>query len=71
MPDTPLDLFHHVTRRLNAEDWAGVADLCDPASLTEFHRNFLWLYTSDRRGALTPESYLQHSPDMPLAWLEP
>jgi hypothetical protein len=60
-----IALFEETTKRFNAEDWEGVADLCDPASLAYFRRHFLHIYTPEPDDTLTPEFYMQESPDMP------
>jgi hypothetical protein len=67
MSADPIALFEETTRRFNAEDWDGVADLCDAASLSAFRRDLLERYTSAPRvtAPFTPEDYLKHYPDMP------
>src|SRR5262245_11595059 len=65
MSADPIALFEETVQRFHAEDWDGVAELCDDASLSEFRRNFLQRFKPDRYTPLTAEFYLSHSPDMP------
>jgi hypothetical protein len=65
MSTDPIALFEETSRRFVTEDWEGVADLCDPASLSVFRRNLLGFYAPRNYGQLTAEEYLKHSPDMP------
>jgi hypothetical protein len=61
----PVQLFQTVVDRMNAEDWEGVAGLCDPVSLVSFRRGMLQQYTRSEPMATTVEQFMKMSPDMP------
>jgi hypothetical protein len=61
----PVQLFQTVLARMNAEDWAGTAALCDPASLTSFRRTMLDQFAPTERHVVTADDYLKMEPDMP------
>ena len=62
----PLALFDAALNALNAEDWRGAAQLCDPVSLRAFKRQLLERFTPDRPPReLTIEDLLRHTPDKP------
>ncbi len=65
-PAEPLALFDAALNALNAEDWRGAAQLCDPVSLRAFKRQLLERFTPDRPPReLTIEDLLRHTPDKP------
>ncbi len=70
MPDEhtdPIALFDAAVAALNREDWTAVAALCDEASLAAFRRQMLAQLDPAllEQYAITAETILRHSPDMP------
>src|SRR5437588_11833990 len=65
-PGDPLVLFDATLNALNAEDWRGAAQLCDPVSLRAFKRQLLERFAPDKPlRDLTIEDLLRHTPDKP------
>jgi len=65
-PGDPLVLFDATLNALNAEDWRGAAQLCDPVSLRAFKRHLLEQFAPEKPAReLTIEDFLRHTPDKP------
>ena len=62
----PEALFHAALAALAREDWAQLAEMCDPASLSLFRSAAIRYYLEPKpRSIVTVEQYLEHAPDMP------
>jgi hypothetical protein len=68
----PLTLFAAVVNMLNAEDWPGVARLCDPVSLSSFKRGLMdnLAPPSPQSQKLTATELMKAVPNMPRAVAE-
>jgi hypothetical protein len=68
----PISLFTAAVRLLNAEDWQGVADLCDPVSLSSFKRGLIDSLAppSPQSQKLTATELMKAVPNMPRAVAE-
>ncbi|MBC7840884.1 MAG: hypothetical protein H7099_01140 [Gemmatimonadaceae bacterium] len=62
----PLVLFRVAVERMNAEDFLGAAQCCDPVSLRAFHRQTVSRF-ADSGARRTPqlEDFMHGDPDMP------
>lgn len=66
MARDPEALFHAAIAAYDAEDWNGLAGMCDPVSLSLFRTQTVEPFLNPRpEGRLTVEDYLRHAPDMP------
>lgn len=62
----PETLFHAALAAFEEEDWDGIAEMCDPASLSIFRSQIVRQYTRPRRvPPITVDDYLRQAPDMP------
>lgn len=68
----PVALFTAAVDALNQEDWAGVAGLCDPISLTAFKRNLMDNLSPPAKEThkLTAAELMKAVPSMPRAVAE-
>jgi hypothetical protein len=64
MKRTPKELFYAAVAALAAEDWFGLAGLCDSDSLERFKTGMIHLYTRETP-TISVDDYLRHRPDMP------
>lgn len=66
MPNSPESLLRDAVTALSAEDWLGVARLCDADSLDRFKDDLLRHYTApESHNTWSVEDQLRHSPQMP------
>jgi hypothetical protein len=63
---TPVEVVNAAFTALNCEDWAGLADLCDPVSLRAFKREVLDGFPEDEDGLwIDIDDLMEREPDMP------
>jgi hypothetical protein len=64
--NTMDELFEAAVDAMDRRDWAGIARLCDPASMAIYRRNLLRRVRPDRADTpLTVETLMQTQPEMP------
>lgn len=64
--DDPLELFRVAVERMNADDFRGAAQCCDPVSLRAYQRASVARFEqSHHRRPLRVEDYVSGDPDMP------